>query len=119
MSGFEDGFPYTPDEFEPRLFQKEVIEKAYAARNKNPFYELARPRRFHYGIDMGRPGDDKTVITRAQINGKGQITGLIFDEFDTFPKWKWYRNPIKWWKWRKLWQKIEKSYKGIPSGRIK
>lgn len=108
MSGFEDGFPYTPDEFQPRPFQKEVLE----AMAKNPKKELLRPRRpyrTYYGVDMAQEGGDRTVITQAKMNGRGQIIQVIFDEFSTMPDYKWYRNPIKWWKWRTLWKRIEKQ----------
>lgn len=98
-------------EFEPREFQKNVF---YELAKDPTKVNLLRPRRFHVGIDMGKPDGDKSVITRAKINGKGQITQIVFDEYAEYPNWKWYRNPIKWYKWRRLWRIVEKSY-----GRIK
>ena len=99
------------DKFEPREFQKNVFYEMAKDPNR---VNMLRPRRFQYGIDVGSQGGDKTVITRAKINGKGQITQIVFDEFADYPDYKWYRNPIKWYKWRRLWKMVEKNY-----GRIK
>lgn len=92
--------------FEPRPFQKNVF---YELAKDPKKVNMLRPRRFHYGIDIAE-GKDKSVITRAKINSKGQVTRIYFDEFAEMPNWKWYRNPIKWWKWRKLWKTIERDY---------
>lgn len=94
-------------DFEPRPYQKNVFYELAKDPSKT---NILRPRRFHYGIDVGRADGDKSVITRATINGKGQITQIVFDEFSTMPDYKWYRNPIKWWKWRKLWKQIDQVY---------
>ena len=96
-------------EFEPRPFQKEVMDKI--AKSGAPLPRYFFPRRTYYGVDMAEVGGDRTVITQATMNGKGQITRIIFDEFSTMPDYKWYRNPIKWWKWRALWKRIEKQNK--------
>ena len=90
--------------FEPKPFQKELID--HLAKK-----EITKRRnRFIYGVDMAEKGGDRSVITRAKINGKGEITQIVFDEYADMPIHKWWRNPIKWWKWRKLWKQIDKSY---------
>lgn len=35
---------------------------------------------------------------------------FYFDEYSTIPNYKWYRNPIKWWGWHRLWKKVGKHY---------
>lgn len=64
------------------------------------------------GIDLGEEGGDKTVIVHAKMNGHG-ITKVWFDESANLPDYKWYRNPIKWWQWRKLNKLIERQMKRI------
>jgi hypothetical protein len=27
---------------------------------------------------------------------------IWYDEYSEWPNYKWYRNPVKWWKWRKM-----------------
>ncbi len=61
------------------------------------------------GADFGQKDGDHSVISRAKLNGKGEIVKIIFDEFAEMPDWKWYRNPIKWYKWRKLWKSVERN----------
>ncbi len=110
-----DKAKYTPPQldkylgFEPRPFQKEVFEKLISTPRKT-LLQLP-PYRTYYGVDMAEKGGDRTVISQAKINGKGQIVQIVFDEFSTMPDYKWYRNPIKWWKWRTLWKRIEKQNK--------
>jgi hypothetical protein len=78
---------------------------------------LPRPNYF-YGIDLGIKEGDKTVIATAKTNGAG-ITHIVFDEYANFPDYKWYRNPIKWWNWRRSWKIIEKDIaKGKKDGKI-
>lgn len=38
---------------------------------------------------------------------------LYYDEHTEYIVWKWYRNPIKWWRWRqvvKKWRELSKFY---------
>lgn len=107
-------------DFEPRLFQKEMFEKVKDA--KFPL-ALLRPRgRMYYGIDVGQKNDDKTVIVRGIPNKEGGFSVISIDEFATYPNYKWWRNPIKWWNWRQLtrkWLKDSKFFeiRSTPKGK--
>lgn len=101
-------------QFEPKPYQKNVF--AELAKNPDAVNELTRPRRYHYGVDIGKPGGDRSVITRAKLNGKGEITQIVFDEFADLPDWKWWRNPIKWYKWRNLWKTVKRN---MPNEKIR
>jgi hypothetical protein len=99
-------------DFEPRPYQKEMLEHA---KKGNFFHDTYRLRQLTnqraIGIDYGEKDGDKTVIATAKMNGHG-ITEIWFDEYANFPDYKWYRNPIKWWKWRRV-------LKGISRKRFK
>ena len=143
MSGFEDGFPYTQEEpevevpehpfgkglpnpmgvqdeinkaFEPSVFQKEVF--AAATLKKNGFvldtYRLRQRmnRPTYIGIDMAESGADKSIIAQASVDKEGKMF-VVFDEYGDFFKYKWYRNPIKWWRMKSAWRKLLKSAKQI------
>lgn len=44
---------------------------------------------------------------------------IYYDETATLPDYKWYRNPIKWWQWRRLMKYIDRQMeKGIKEGTI-
>jgi hypothetical protein len=44
---------------------------------------------------------------------------IYYDEYTTMPDWKWYRNPVKWWRWRQILKRIEKAIaKGKKDGTI-
>lgn len=92
-------------DFEPRPFQREIFEKISSDEKIKPL-QWGR-RRNYIGVDLGQPGGDKTVITHATVH-KGRVF-MYFDEYSEFPTYKWYRNPIKWYKWHQLWRKIRKS----------
>jgi hypothetical protein len=99
--------------YTPRAYQNEFMEFL----RKNPEHRtIQRMRqsssRVVVGVDFGEPGGDKTVITQAKVNSRGKITKIIFDEYETWPEWKWYKNPIKWYKWRKLMQTIRRKWNG-------
>lgn len=98
-------------DFEPKPFQNEFYRLVKEAKVPPVLFPPYRNRTV-YGVDMAQKGGDKSVITRAKINGKGQITSIIFDEYSTMPDYKWYRNPIKWWQWRRMWKRIAKQMKG-------
>lgn len=91
--------------FEPRSYQKEVYD---AIKNRKSLPLLPhRGRSTFIGYDMARLGSkDRSVITRWKLNGRGEIVIISFDEFDQWPTYKWYRNPIKWWKWRQLFKRV-------------
>lgn len=38
---------------------------------------------------------------------------IYFDEAADMPMYKWYRNPIEWWRWRRLFRTIRKSNKHV------
>lgn len=110
----------TPEDIEPRIFQKEVI--AAAALKKNNFaLDTHRLRQLTgkrvIGIDLAEKGGDHTSIVEAIQGKNGDI--FIIDEYSNFPNWKWYRNPIKWWKWRKMMKVMDKQIaKGKKDGTI-
>lgn len=95
------------EDFEPRLFQKEIMDKVFEAPRKT-LIQLPRPRVTYIGVDMAEVSGDKTVIAQA-MRGKNGITHIYFDEYADLPNYKWYRNPIKWLKWRRLMKKLEKQ----------
>jgi hypothetical protein len=103
-------------DFEPRPFQKEMFEKMTKVP-KETLLQLP-PRRSYYGVDFGDKDGDTTVIAQAKMNGAG-ITEIIFDEYANLPDYKWYRNPLKWWKWRRFWRLIAKRNGDYPYGRAK
>lgn len=101
-----------PIPFEPSVFQKEVIAAMHLEKNNYPL-DVHRLRQLTgkrvIGVDLAQEGGDKTSIIEA-IRGKhGEI--FIIDEYSSMPDWKWYRNPIKWWQWRKFWKSVVKSSK--------
>lgn len=94
-------------EFEPRVFQKEVFDKIVSTPRKT-LLQLPRSRPTYIGVDMAQAGGDKTVIAQATVDKKGKML-IYFDEYADLPNYKWYRNPIKWLKWRRLMKKLEKQ----------
>lgn len=66
--------------------------------------------KIHIGVDLAVKGGDKSVIAIAKTNKKG-ITAIYFDEYAQMPNYKWYRNPIKLWKWNRLWKNVAKQMK--------
>jgi len=100
--------------FSPRPFQKEVIDRITKSGKPLPSMNWG-PMRYHIGIDPASPGGDKTVVSvMARRSGKTKTSTLIWvDEMSNFPVYKWYRNPIKWYKWKRIWKKISKQVKEI------
>lgn len=96
------------NEFKPRAFQKEVFDEIVKTPRKT-LLQLPRVKRY-VGVDIGQKGGDKTVIAQFKKTPKG-ITAIYFDEYADMPDYRWYRNPIKWWKWRRLWKRIERQAK--------
>lgn len=94
-------------DFKPRRYQQQLMNditnlKSDAIRYGRP---LAGTHRV-MGVDLGEPGGDHTVITHAKMNGRGEIVKVWIDEYATWPVYKWYRNPIKWFRLRKLFKNI-------------
>ena len=99
--------------FKPHIFQQEIFKKLMS---ENPPMPLIRPRgRYHIGVDPASPGGDKQVVSvMARRMGKTKQTTLIWvDEMSNFPVYKWWRNPIKWYKWKRLWKIIEKKVREV------
>ena len=84
----------------PRQFQQTMLKNVKIGKG-GILRPIRRGEPSYIGVDMGRPGGDKTVIARASMDKKGKIF-VYFDEYADLPNYKWYRNPIKWWKWRRL-----------------
>lgn len=100
--------PERPFPFEPNVFQKEWLEKASEAN----FPYLLRPRGRFVSIDMGTKEGDKGVAVRGIRGKNGGFTIVSIDEWGTFPEYKWWKNPIKWWQWRRIMKVIESSSNG-------
>lgn len=94
-------------EFEPRPFHKEVLDRLKETKVP-PILFPPRRRPTYIGVDMAQAGGDKTVIAQATVDKKGKMY-IFYDEYSEMPKYKWYRNPIKWWKWRTLMKRLEKQ----------
>ncbi len=99
--------------FEPSPFQKEVFDKIVGQPGRTlkelPYFPRRMGSRSGYpfiGIDVGQKGGDMTTVVQGVLDDKGGFSIISIDEWGTMPEYKWYRNPIKWWKFRKLWKKI-------------
>lgn len=98
--------------FKPNALQEQVFKELFLNRKTgSQLPQIARHpgKRTFYGYDVAERGGDKTVVTRAKVNSRGQITMVVFDEYMTIPTFKWYRNPIQWWKWRKIMKGITRQ----------
>lgn len=72
-----------------------------------------------YGVDLAKKQGDRSVVVHGKPDGKGDFKIVAIDEFSNLPDYKWYRNPIKWWQWRRLMRHIGKSLaKGKKDGTI-
>lgn len=115
MSGFGKGLPEPVDlqeqinkQFEPRPFQKEMFDRMKDEKIVPPL-RWGRPR--YIGVDLATAHGDKSVIMDVRKSKNNQISVVYMDEWGSFPDYKWYRNPIKWWKWRRMWKFIDKQRK--------
>lgn len=128
MSGFEDGFPYSPEEVkvpehpfpfpELRPYQKEIFEQVQKAKidsgglylDTYRLHRLMRPT--HIGVDLAAPGSkDKSTIAYAKRGRDGKVM-VWFDEFADFQIPKWYRHPIKWYKLKRALKRMERAVGG-------
>lgn len=105
---------------EPRMFQREVIAAATLREADYPL-DVHRLRQLTdktvVGIDLAEKGGDRTSIVEAIKGKNGDI--FIIDEYTNMPNYKWYRNPIKWWKWRRMMKIIDAQIaKGKKDGTI-
>lgn len=95
--------------FEPRPFQKEVFEKIASGKFQSPLY-WGRPRHTVVGVDMANPpSTDKSVVTLAKRSRSGRTTIIAFDEYSNWLSYRWYRNPIKWWQWKRIEMTIKRQ----------
>lgn len=94
-------------DFKLKPYQKEVFD--HIVRKNVVPKMLMRGKPTFVGVDMAEKGGDKTSIVTGIQGRKGEI--FIIDEYSTMPDYKWYRNPIKWWKWRRLMKSIWKQMK--------
>lgn len=51
---------------------------------------------------------DEGYIVSKTANGF-QAQRIYFDETAYWPSYKWWRNPIKWYKWRKMMKKLTRK----------
>lgn len=108
----EHPFPFP----ELRPYQHEVFKQIKKSGAPLPRYFFPRARQMgtrFVGIDVGQKDGDKSVVVQGVPNKKGGFDIIMIDEYQTMPDYKWYRNPIKWWKWRTLWKRIEKQSKKL------
>lgn len=98
-------------DFKPKPYQKAVLDGLdnYRADQTQLLLTSRRGRMVAVGVDKGEPGGDHSVISRAYKNKQGK-TKIFFDEYANWPMWKWYRNPIKWYRWYKVNKLLEKQY---------
>ena len=66
------------------------------------------PRRWA-GVDPAFPGGDRAALTLGEKKGKKTRYFFIFDEAGHWPVYKWWRNPIKAYKWNKLLRTMNKA----------
>jgi len=99
---------------ELRPYQHEVFKHIQESDKPFPQYFFPRARQMgtrFVGIDVGQKDGDKSVIVQGVPDGKGGFSIIAIDEYADFPDYKWYRNPIKWFKFRKVMKIIERNYK--------
>lgn len=96
--------------FEPRPFQKEIFDRI-KSETKIPPLMWGRSRVF--GVDIGEKDGDKSVVVHSVKDKNGGVKIIYVDEYANFPDYKWYRNPIAWWKFRKLWKIIDRQVKRV------
>lgn len=89
-------------EFKLRPYQKEFLDNYKADQTVE--IVRRRGRSTYIGIDMGKKGGDKTAIT--QLRNK-KFSTIIIDEVGTWPPYKWYWNPIKWFKFNRLMKSLK------------
>lgn len=100
---------YMLGNFEPRPFQKEVLDKI--TKSGAPLPSLHWGRQRFVGVDLGQKDGDKSVMVHGVPDGKGGFSIIAIDEFADFPSYKWWRNPIKWWELRKIMKIVERNMK--------
>lgn len=103
--------PRPPMPFVPRPYQKETIDKILrmSPEDRAKGLQWGRPR-YVSGIDFADPNSkDKTVVSTMKLNGKGGITKIWFDEFSSWPSYKWYRQPIRWYRWRRTMKLLDRN----------
>lgn len=93
------------DKFEPRPYQKNVFNELYKDGKPPTSPLIMRHRGYAFGIDIGQPGGDKTVVAKS-IRGRNGKVQMFFDEYADWPHYKWYQHPIQWWKWRRTLRQI-------------
>jgi hypothetical protein len=90
---------YVPATFKPRPYQQEALE---GLQTRELLYW---PRR------MGKRSGVMLVNGQPQfVNPEGfkatgtkpQVQNILVDEIGYWPDYKWWRNPIKWYNWRKM-----------------
>lgn len=103
--------PRPPMPFVPRPYQKEVIDKILrmSPEERAKGLQWGRPR-YVSGIDFAAPNSkDRTVVSTMKLDGKGGITKIWFDEFSDWPTYKWWRTPIKWYRWRRTMKLLDRN----------
>lgn len=59
-------------------------------------------KQINIGVDMAEIGaKDRSVIAMAKKGRNGRVY-VYYDELSEWPNYKWYRNPIKWYRWRQM-----------------
>lgn len=69
--------------------------------------QLVRPRGKYIGVDLAtETGDHSAVVVAKKLRNK-EIKVVYINEWGEWPSYKWYRNPIKWWKLRRVMKVVE------------
>lgn len=93
-------------DFKPNPYQKEVFDRIKNEVKIPPLVWRGPGTWRVMGVDLSEPGGDHTAITYAKMNRRGEIVKVWIDEYATWPVYKWWRNPIKWFRLRKLFKNI-------------
>lgn len=105
----EDLIDYVFSEDTLRKAAEGSMEKRAAREVRIP--PIVWPRGRLVAVDLATAHGDKSVIMDVRKSKNNQISVVYMDEWANFPEYKWYRNPIKLWKWHRLTSKWKKDSK--------
>lgn len=65
--------------------------------------------RYTIGVDLAEKNGDRSVVVTAKRHREGGVEELYINEWSGSLDFKWYRNPIKWWRCRRIAKIIGRS----------
>lgn len=101
----KDDLPTAIEPFELRPYQNDIYKMVKEAKIP-PVAWL--PYRYKIGVDPAAEDGDKSMVIHSEQYSDG-VTQIWFDEASEWPSYKWYRNSIKWWQWRKMMKRLAKD----------